>query len=163
MKLNLGCGLKRLEGYINIDSRREVNPDIISRVQDLEFGKETISEIYACHILEHLTITDAGNLLLKCFNWLRPNGELYISVPDLQGVSRFILEGEESYILYNFLYGDMQEGMNHRWGYTEKSLKEMLKKWGFDFKCVFTPIFNDDSAFRFKDMFLSLNMIFKKE
>jgi predicted SAM-dependent methyltransferase len=32
VKLNLGCGFRKLENYINIDNRAEVNPDLICDV-----------------------------------------------------------------------------------------------------------------------------------
>ena len=35
MKLNIGCGLKKKKGYINIDISKDVNPD---RVVDVEKG-----------------------------------------------------------------------------------------------------------------------------
>ena len=33
MKLNLGCGMKKMEGYVNCDKIKEVNPD---KVVDLK-------------------------------------------------------------------------------------------------------------------------------
>lgn len=56
MKLNLGCGLKKREGWINVDSKKVVNPD---KIIDLEkfpypFQKNSVEEIYMAHTLEHL-------------------------------------------------------------------------------------------------------------
>ena len=56
MKLNLGCGNKKMEGYVNIDSVRDVNPD---RLIDLEKGLKafkgnSVDEIYTSHTLEHI-------------------------------------------------------------------------------------------------------------
>ena len=55
MKINLGGGKKRREGFTNIDSDKEVNPDIVA---DLEKGipleDNSVSHIYSAHFLEHI-------------------------------------------------------------------------------------------------------------
>ena len=32
IKLNLGCGNRKMYGFVNVDARQEVNPDIIYNV-----------------------------------------------------------------------------------------------------------------------------------
>lgn len=54
LRLNLGCGLKRLEGFLNVD--REGDPDLR---HDLEVAPwpwpdDSVSEVVLCHVLEHL-------------------------------------------------------------------------------------------------------------
>jgi len=56
MKLNLGSGIKRYEGFLNVDSDPSVQPDILV---DLETGKlpiedNSVDEIKAYHIFEHI-------------------------------------------------------------------------------------------------------------
>ena len=57
LKLNLGCGNRKKEGFINIDSRESVKPDI---VWDLEKGLppniayNSVTGVYASHIFEHI-------------------------------------------------------------------------------------------------------------
>jgi SAM-dependent methyltransferase len=56
MKLNLGSGKTRFEGFINVDKSTFFNPDII---HDLEitpwpFSNDSVDEIVLCHVLEHL-------------------------------------------------------------------------------------------------------------
>lgn len=55
MKLNLGCGFDKLPGYWNIDKEASCEPD---QVVDLEgpwpFETNSIEEIRAAHVLEHL-------------------------------------------------------------------------------------------------------------
>lgn len=58
MKINLGSGFKRYEGFINIDSDPLVNPDHVIELDDvnikLPFEDNSVSEIKAEHILEHI-------------------------------------------------------------------------------------------------------------
>ena len=56
MKLNLGCGSKILDGYINVDKYDYYKPDI---VHDLEifpypFKDNSVDEILVSHVLEHI-------------------------------------------------------------------------------------------------------------
>ena len=56
MKLNLGCGNKILDGYLNVDKFDYYNVD---KVHDLEkfpypFDNDTVDEILLSHVLEHI-------------------------------------------------------------------------------------------------------------
>ena len=86
IRLNFGCGNRKLKGYINIDKSENANPDIIC---DLEEGKlpyedETISEIVATHVLEH--IQNIIPLMNECYRVLEKGGEMKIVVPQNEGI-----------------------------------------------------------------------------
>ena len=56
MKLNLGCGRQRIEGFVNIDAVADFAPD---RVMDLEstpwdLPSDSADEVLLNHVLEHL-------------------------------------------------------------------------------------------------------------
>jgi predicted SAM-dependent methyltransferase len=56
MKLNLGCGNNKKEGYINIDSSKEVKPDKVWNLEKkpLPFKVNSVDEVLAYHVLEHV-------------------------------------------------------------------------------------------------------------
>jgi len=56
MKLNLGCGKDKKEGYVNIDSSDEVKPDKIWNLEKtpFPFRENSVEEIIAEHVLEHI-------------------------------------------------------------------------------------------------------------
>ncbi|NPE27131.1 methyltransferase domain-containing protein [Methanococcoides sp. SA1] len=55
MKLHLGCGLDKKKGYINCDISSQVNPDkIVDLEKRLPFKDNSIDEILANHVLEHI-------------------------------------------------------------------------------------------------------------
>ena len=56
VKLNLGCGDDKKEGYVNMDFSKEVNPDKVWNFEKtpLPFRTNSVDEILAFHILEHI-------------------------------------------------------------------------------------------------------------
>jgi hypothetical protein len=56
MKLNLGSGHKRYDGFLNVDDDPLVNPDYIVNIEQfpLPFEDNSVEEIKAHHILEHI-------------------------------------------------------------------------------------------------------------
>lgn len=55
MKLNLGCGRDKKEGYVNCDISKEVKPDkIVNLEKKLPFKDNSVEEILAFHVLEHI-------------------------------------------------------------------------------------------------------------
>lgn len=81
IKLNLGSGTTRYEGWKNVDFDRKCKPDYVANVKKLPFKDNSIDEIFASHILEHTTIQD--DVLKEWERVLKPNGRITIAVPDL--------------------------------------------------------------------------------
>lgn len=56
MKINLGSGRKRYDGFLNLDLDPHTNPDFIVNLEtdNLPFEDNTIDEVKAYHILEHM-------------------------------------------------------------------------------------------------------------
>lgn len=58
MKLHIGCGNHRLDGWVNIDANPACQPDKVMSLPDdsllLEFDENTVDEIYSSHALEHM-------------------------------------------------------------------------------------------------------------
>lgn len=56
MKINIGSGTKRFEGYVNVDSDPHCNPDYVVKLgyDHLPFEDNSVSEVIAHHIFEHI-------------------------------------------------------------------------------------------------------------
>lgn len=85
MKLNLGCGGTKLDGYTNLDKYKVFEPDV---QHDLEkcpwpFKDNSVSYIMAHHIFEHLgeTPTKFMKILKEIYRISEPNAILDIRVP----------------------------------------------------------------------------------
>ncbi len=165
LKLNIGSGNHRFDGYVNIDCRKNADADVYNDVLNLDFNEGVIEEIYCSNVLEHLYVDGAIKLMKKMHKWLKVGGSLFISVPDLKVVCRFIADGDEKSILWNWLYGEGQDteggAMNHHWGYTEEVLKQILDKYGFNVIGYFDGK-DDDSTFKYNGVPLAVNLSCRK-
>lgn len=56
MKLNLGCGHKKMAGWVNVDQFPDCNPDIVANLEHFPYPWEdnSVDEILLSHVLEHL-------------------------------------------------------------------------------------------------------------
>ena len=85
MKLNLGCGQKKMDGYTNVDKYDVFEPDVM---QDLEkfpwtFEDNSVDEIKMHHVLEHLgqTTEEYMNILAELHRICKPDALIEIFVP----------------------------------------------------------------------------------
>lgn len=85
LRLHVGCGQARIEGWVNIDQQDLPGVDVIADVTNgLQFsGAQTI---FAEHFLEHLRVDAAVDFLLDAHTALRPGGCLRLSTPNLDWV-----------------------------------------------------------------------------
>jgi predicted SAM-dependent methyltransferase len=89
VKLHLGCGGTRLDGYINIDFPQDKHNVMLSAadaeadiINDLSFQKEAVDEIRSHHMFEHFSRVIALAQLVKWHCWLKVDGTLIIETPD---------------------------------------------------------------------------------
>lgn len=94
--LNLGCGLSKFEGMINVDSDSEVKPDIIHDITNipLPFETSTISTVYLLHTIEHLTEEKQINVLMDIRRVLVPKGKVVISYPEFIHVAQNYIDNK---------------------------------------------------------------------
>ena len=114
-RLHLGCGYKTPAGWINVDGswnarlakypavrqfvrRLRVLPNLLLDMpwspdvlvhdvrMPLPFPDNSMSVIYASHLMEHLYPNEARRLLGECFRVLEPGGVLRVVVPDLHAI-----------------------------------------------------------------------------
>jgi len=79
MQLHLGCGPKKLDGYVNVDAVG--NPDLVCdlSVFPWPFQDNSADEIFSEHFLEH--VLDYDKTILEMYRILKPNGILRFRVP----------------------------------------------------------------------------------
>jgi SAM-dependent methyltransferase len=145
VRLNLGCGDKIMAGYVNVDvaeSRNDKQPDVLCDLHRLHvFGDDTADEILSVHVIEHFWRWEALDVLKEWVRVLRPGGKMILECPNLIEACRGFLEdpdrasgpGLEGQRTMWVFYGDPKWRdplMVHRWGYTPRSLGQLMTEAG---------------------------------
>lgn len=133
MKLNIGCGKQYKEGFINIDVFDTTVADKIMPAHNLAFPSNSIDEIQAMQLIEHLGYINARYALAEWFRVLKPGGTLWIETPDIETAFRKYLNGTHSTKkeLLSWIYGLDSQGMSHQLCFPDVLLEDLLRKAGF--------------------------------
>ncbi|HEX4954376.1 MAG TPA: methyltransferase domain-containing protein [Thermoanaerobaculia bacterium] len=85
VRLHIGSGDKRLDGWVNIDLKPLPGVDVVADVtQGLEF--DHVEAVFAEHFLEHLRVDHALRFLREAHRVLMPGGVIRLSTPNLDWV-----------------------------------------------------------------------------
>ena len=91
MKLYLGAGQKRLDGYVHVDIERTGHIDEVWDLNELPWPwpDEAATIIVAEDVVEHLAI-DLVTFCNEAWRVLAPFGELFVRTPHSRGDSSWI-------------------------------------------------------------------------
>lgn len=90
IRLNLGCGLRKADGYINIDNREETGPDLcIDVAAGLPYEDGTVDEVRAFDFLEHVPRDKVIFVMEEIWRVLKPGGRLEHFTPSTDGRGAF--------------------------------------------------------------------------
>lgn len=133
LKLHLGCGNIKIEGFVNIDTTYLPNVDVIDNVRHLrKFDKNSVDLIYASNVLEHLGRWEYKPALERWYELLKPKGILRLSVPNFTALCEYYMETKDLETLYPALYAGQDAPWNyHYWCWDFEMLKKELEAIGF--------------------------------
>lgn len=141
IRLNIGCGGRPLQDYINVDmddletmrhrypnthfsdDLKIANYDIFN----LPFDDGMVDEVRAEGLLEHLSFIEEPRFLREVRRVLKTGGSFVFSVPDFEEVCRLWLAAEDDWkeffrddpdaIARQHWFGTYSYGLTNRWGY----------------------------------------------
>lgn len=140
VRLHIGAGGTVLDGYVNVDSLLLRNTELISNIKHLDWfvRKESVSHIYASHVLEHFSEREVREILRLLRNLLQKEGELRISVPDLDKIVRIYAKNLEYFQQSGTppwigpIYGGQTTKYDfHKTGFNLSWMTYLLKEAGF--------------------------------
>ena len=147
--LNLGSGPNEIENWINADFFPNLFPHFY-RIRmffnppywmlDLRYpvncNNDVFDGIYCGHTLEHLTLSDASNLLCEVYRILKPGCWLRINVPDLEEYVKYYIGENVDELFHNYSTGaeaihDLTQEWGHLSVWDETLLTKKLQTIGF--------------------------------
>lgn len=140
MRLNIGCGGRRLPGYTGVDAVERPAADIIARADKIPLPDGSVDEIMAIHLWEHFYRWECDGVIGEWKRLLKPGAQLVLELPNLRKCCENLLSGRADggkhvdQLSYWGLYGDPRQSdqfMAHRWGWTPETLKAFLVEHGF--------------------------------
>ncbi|MCX5846822.1 MAG: methyltransferase domain-containing protein [Deltaproteobacteria bacterium] len=130
LNLHLGCGQRRLEGFLNIDIMPSSAVDLLCDSRRLPFPAGTVPRIETYHMIEHLPRHDFFEALFEWNRVLEEGGTLVIECPDFDATVKEYMKGKKFRI--NNIFGlQRHPGDYHHFGYTFENLAEILQGLGF--------------------------------
>lgn len=87
-RLHLGCGAKRVQGWLNVDVVGS-DYDVDLGGERLPWGDEVFEAIVSQHFIEHIELTkELLPLLSELHRVLRSGKEIWLSCPDIEKICR---------------------------------------------------------------------------
>lgn len=136
LKLHIGCGMRHIPGYVHVDIMDAPHIDYRCSVDELHpFANDSVSLIYASHILEHFGRNEVEAVLQEWHRVLTPGGTLRIAVPDFAAVVDLYeqegLQDGKSGLVGLICGGQRDEYDFHKVIFDEPFLAYLLTKTGF--------------------------------
>ncbi len=142
-KLELGSGKKPTPGYLHQDVIQiaDVKLDFVCNPWEIQLEKETLTEVIALGVMEHLRYEDFEKTLKYMCGLLKKGGCFCFDVPDMKVWSEYLYnlthdKQEENPFspehIWSTVYGWQRwPGDEHKSGWTREMVKEKLKENGF--------------------------------
>ena len=152
VKLNLGCGHKLMEGFVNVDLSGNwsgIKPDVEADIsKPLPFPDNHADEIHAYHVLEHFWRWTVPDILADWMRVLKPGGTLVLEMPCFDKILGYMIEkgttGEpmDARLSLWGLYGDPcyeSEEMTHKWCYCMAEITAVMEDAGCEMIMIEAP------------------------
>lgn len=134
LKIHVGSGSINIQGWVSIDARQAPHIHLCSEGFALkEFVDGSIGEIYMCHVLEHFSFEEIGEILRNFHRKLKIGGVLRLSVPDFDRLLTVYQANGNNLELIKFaLMGGQDYAHNfHKCVFNRAALADLLVACGF--------------------------------
>lgn len=123
LKISLGCGMRKPEGFVGLDIRPFKETDFVCNIgkEQFPFENDTAEYIEAIHLFEHFYPEELLHCVDECWRVLKSTGVLHIEVP-LAGTLAYYIHPDHKIQFLPQTFGFWQvpaEGVDLH-GYTDR-------------------------------------------
>jgi predicted SAM-dependent methyltransferase len=151
VKINLGSGHWKLDGWVNVDIDFESRPDVLANLATgLPFSSGVARLMHTEDFIDQLELDKAAEFLKECHRILAPGGVIRVLTPDVQQLAHLYLHDHARlkelwtrYVGVPLELGTGAEILNlgmrfagHTFLYDEETFKALAGKCGFEARRV---------------------------
>jgi len=114
IKLDIGCGKNKKEGFIGLDIDPNSKADIIASALDLPLRDNSVDEIQSSHLVEHFLPKEAQIFFDEIYRVLKKGKTANIKI-DKDWTKKRLFKKDKT----------------HKYRYKEKEIKKMLNKFSY--------------------------------
>ena len=136
MKLHIG-GEQVKEGWKILNIQKKEGVDFIGDISDLsQFDDNSIEEIYASHVLEHVAQKNIKKTIEEIYRVLVADGKFYVSVPDMDLLCKIFIDPKappqvKMSVMRIMFGGQIDDYDFHYFGWNYLFMKDFLTESGF--------------------------------
>ncbi|MGH8764481.1 MAG: glycosyltransferase [Burkholderiales bacterium] len=85
LRVNLGCGVQRIDGWVNVDREPQAGPDMLFDIGGearWPLGDDSVVEANASHVLEHLSSDGFRRFFQELYRVCRDGAAIHLRVPN---------------------------------------------------------------------------------
>jgi predicted SAM-dependent methyltransferase len=140
LRLNLGAGASPMPGYVNLDISTGTD------VRALPHDDNSVDEIRASHVLEHIPYFETVKTVKHWSDKLRPGGLLKIAVPDFDWLHENYANDTHPNWEHFLVGGQNDQHDVHRAIFNRRKLEAIMQTVGLEEICIWQSDFDDCSA-----------------
>jgi predicted SAM-dependent methyltransferase len=136
MKLHIG-GEQKKKGWKVLNIQKKDNVDFIGSITDLsQFENNSIEEIYASHVFEHVLQSEVNKTIKGIHRVLVDGGKFYVSVPDMDILCRIFIDPKAplkvKYHAMKMMFGGQIDKFDiHYFGWSHQFMIDFFAHAGF--------------------------------
>ena len=143
-KINIGCGKKLREGYLNVDKSDQVGADKVLDIEEgLPFEDNTFDEILSEHTLEHIRPEKWAFVLREIHRVAKPNCVFHLILPFDNIKTRTDCDHYRTFSWWSFLPLEEDSGYNYFSPVKLRRIKKFPNKFIRFFFAVFPFLKNE--------------------
>lgn len=153
MKLDLGAGLEKEEGWTTLDLNPDTHADLIEDATSLlSIPDRSCTELRAVHLIEHLYHFQVVPTLELWLRKLAPGGILTLYIPDVRTeMERFLLQDTNPDRFFAIMYGKQwspDPHAIHKTAFWPERIEDLLYQAGFHDVVFLNPRYDTEFGVR---------------
>jgi predicted SAM-dependent methyltransferase len=90
MQVNLGCGTRYLDGWVNVDGNKSVKSDILCDMSEgLPFDNDSVDRVLLSHVIEHIPHHKVWEFFDELYRVCKDGAVVEIFVPHFTSIHAF--------------------------------------------------------------------------